>query len=289
MNESRLSRMKDAYLRIPVPEELDMAVKSAISRATPNRPGRLLRSVAIAVAAAVCIFTIAVNALPALAASMQDVPILGRIVEVLTFARFTRSGYDLNLDVPEIRGLGDTALQNGLNERYLAQARELYDGFIEKVGKLEEGQLPHRALDAGYKVKVQSGDMLVIQHWKVETGASGVESVRYDTIDLRNEVLLTLPGLFKSDGYVEVISADIKEQMKAQMATNPEVMYFTDPSDPCTFKEIARDHVFYLNEDHKLVIVFDEYAVAPGCMGVVEFVIPTDVIAEQLVGNGYIR
>jgi hypothetical protein len=46
---------------------------------------------------------------------------------------------------------------------------------------------------------------------------------------------------------------------------------------------------FYINEDGKLVISFNEYDVAPGFMGVVEFVIPTDLIKDLLVSDYYIH
>ena len=37
---------------------------------------------------------------------------------------------------------------------------------------------------------------------------------------------------------------------------------------------------FYLNAEGALVIVFDEYEVAPGSMGMPEFVIPAAALAE---------
>ena len=123
----------------------------------------------------------------------------------------------------------------------------------------------------------------------MEVGASGAESVKYDTIDLDNQVLLTLPGLFKDDGYIDAITANIKEQMTEQMAAAEGVMYFMDEDDPYAFHQIDANQTFYISEDHKLVIVFDEYAVAPGVMGVVEFTIPTGIIADDLAGSTYIQ
>lgn len=44
---------------------------------------------------------------------------------------------------------------------------------------------------------------------------------------------------------------------------------------------------FYINESGKLVLVFDEYEVAHGYMGVVSFEIPTEVVAS-IVKEGYL-
>jgi hypothetical protein len=55
------------------------------------------------------------------------------------------------------------------------------------------------------------------------------------------------------------------------------------------FDSIAKDQSFYINNEGKLVISFDKYEVAPGYMGVVEFIIPSNVIADALVSNVYIK
>ena len=81
---------------------------------TPRRPRRWLgwfRVAGIATATACLLFVAAINAVPALAQSMEDVPVLGRIVEVLTFTRLEASSaeqaYDVEIAVPHIQGLDD--------------------------------------------------------------------------------------------------------------------------------------------------------------------------------------
>jgi len=295
MDDERLREMRRQYANIPIPKELNAVVRKAMARETVERRrtwswGRIA---GVAAAAAVLLFVVSINALPAFAESMQDVPVLGSIVRVLTFTHLGSSSesqaYDVQIDVPEIQGLGNTELQESLNAKYLADAQARYEQFMAEIGGLENGQLAHQALDAGYKVKVQNGALLVIEHWVVETMASGVESVQYDNIDTAQGLLLTLPGLFRDDSYVQIISAYILEQMKAQMAADPNVKYFIAPEDQGGFQEIAPDQDFYINENNRLVIVFDEYAVAPGVMGVVEFEIPTEVIASLLVGTEYVH
>jgi hypothetical protein len=60
-----------------------------------------------------------------------------------------------------------------------------------------------------------------------------------------------------------------------------------NPIDP--FEKITANHNFYINQDNKLVISFDKYEVAPGYMGVVEFIIPTEILSGDLVGSEYIK
>ncbi len=99
--------------------------------------------------------------------------------------------------------------------------------------------------------------------------------------------------LFKDDQYIRLISGNIKEQMKSQMKDNPDKFYWVHgasdvlPTDE--FKAIKKDQNFYINKNGKLVIVFDKYEVAPGYMGSVEFEIPTEAIANDLVSRNYIK
>lgn len=53
---------------------------------------------------------------------------------------------------------------------------------------------------------------------------------------------------------------------------------------PCyeCFHAIAADQNFYINDNNQLVIVFDEYTVAPGSMGMPEFVLPNDILTDLL-------
>ena len=54
---------------------------------------------------------------------------------------------------------------------------------------------------------------------------------------------------------------------------------------PCSFG--GRD--FYINDENQLVIVFDEYEVAPGSMGTPEFVIPTELLNGLLAQPSVLR
>ena len=80
-----------------------------------------------------------------------------------------------------------------------------------------------------------------------------------------------------------------KEQMREQMAADEMIAYWVDSEVPeWDFQSVNDDTTFYVNEAGKLMIVFDEYEVAPGYMGSVEFEIPTEVV-EGLVQDGFLK
>ena len=74
------------------------------------------------------------------------------------------------------------------------------------------------------------------------------------------------------------------------MAADESLVYWVDNEDMSewNFESIKEDNTFYVNENGKLTIVFDEYEVAPGYMGSVEFEIPTEII-QDLVQEGFLK
>lgn len=56
-----------------------------------------------------------------------------------------------------------------------------------------------------------------------------------------------------------------------------------------SFEKIHPNQSFYIDKNSNLVISFDEYKVAPGSMGVVEFLIPTELLSDALISNRYIK
>ena len=129
-----------------------------------------------------------------------------------------------------------------------------------------------------------------------ETAASSSLTIDYETIDKEKDMVITLPSLFKNDQYIARISDYIVEQMRQEMkATNQEKTYWVsgagleDEELVDLFTTIKANQNFYVTEEGKLVVVFDEYEVAPGYMGVVEFEIPIKILADILVSNEYIH
>ncbi len=290
MKQDQLDKWKAQYNHTPMPGALDETVKKAIAQGNRMRPHsrrwtRALTSAAAGVAACMLVL----NLFPATAQALDDVPVVGPIVTVLTFGRFHEKDedgqYEVNIEVPKIEGLTDEALQSGLNEKYLKEAQTLYSDFMKKV-EMKNGEPAHAALDAGYSVQARNGNLITIMHYVDEIQASGMERQTFDTIDTEKQLLITLPSLFQDDSYVEIINQNILAQMREQMEKDEGTVYFIGDDG---FTSIAGDQQFYINDDNKLVIAFDEYAVAPGSMGVVEFVIPTETLSAILVSNAYIK
>lgn len=300
MKNDNLEQLKKEYMDIPIPKELDFVVRKALKESRSNRSKRKRRvsknvAVAASIAVTVAVLTVGINTSPAFAKTLSKVPVVGSIVKVLTFREYTVDDdtFNANIKVPEISGLKDGKLQSSLNEKYLKENEKLYEQFIADMEELKSKGGGHLGVDSGYVVKTDTDRILSVGRYVVTTIVSSSTTFKYDTIDKKNEVLITLPSLFKDDSYVDIISENIKAQMRERHKADDMMVYWVEGVDQeglvdC-FEKISKEQSFYINSQGKLVISFDKYEVAPGYMGIQEFVIPTELISEILVGKEYIN
>jgi hypothetical protein len=219
------------------------------------------------------------------------VPVIGSLVKVLIVREYKidQDKYNAEIKTPAVEGLENKELQNSLNEKYLAENEKLYAEFINDMEALKEAGGGHLGVESGYVVKTDSERILSIGRYVVNTVGSSSTTFKYDTVDKKNEILITLPSLFKDDSYIDVISENIKIQMRQQMKADAQKVYWVEEGDIAPFEKIKANQSFYLSSSHKLVISFDKYEVAPGYMGIVEFEIPTEVLSDVIVSNEYIK
>lgn len=284
-----MEQLKNKYKDIPIPSELDRVVEQALRKKNNKRP---LAWWGAGVAAAAVIFTTSLNISPALAKSLSDVPVVKNIVEVLTFKEYhlNEGNYEADIQVPKIDNMENTSLQESLNNKYLAESQQLYEKFMSEMEAQKAfGEDGHLRIESGFEIKTETEQILSIGRYVEETMASSMTTIHYDTIDKQNQLLITLPILFKDSSYQEIISENIKQQMRQQMAEDESKVYWIEPSDPDAFTTIKENQNFYINADNQLVISFNEYEVAPGYMGTVEFVIPTEELQGVLVSNEYLK
>ncbi len=286
-----ISDMKKEYENTPIPEELDFLVRRTLKKENnKQKRHKWTKNIMTGVASAAALFVITVNVSPAAANAMAEVPALGNLVKVVTFREYTyKDGhYEADVKVPKVTGLDNMELEKHLNEKYLEENTKLYKDFIKEIGT-DDLNKANLALFTDYKVILDTDSLLVMANEKLEIAASGAQSVHYDTIDKKNQLVITLSSLFKDDSYIDVITKNILSQMKEQMAKDEGKTYFIADGTEDGFKTISADQNFYLNKDGKLVISFNEYDVAPGVMGIVEFVIPTEAIKDILVSDYYVK
>lgn len=222
-------------------------------------------------AAVLALFIAVPNVSPAAAAAMADVPVLGAIVRVVTFRNYVYDdgSYSADVSVPELEG-GQAA--QAVNEQVQAWTDRLI-GQFEETCQAELGREGYLGLDVTSAVVTDSDAWFTLRIDAVETQASGYQFSRFYHIDKATDRVVTLGELFREDAdWSAVLTREVRQQMEERMAADSGASYF-----PEELTEIGPDQNFYFNGSGELVLVFDEYTVAPGSMGMPEFAIPAEV------------
>ena len=212
------------------------------------------------VAAAVLALFIAVpNVSPAAAAALAEVPVLGTIVELVTFRSWTYDDGHASADVtvPELDG---SAAAREVSDQVRAYTDQLIARFQADCETLGGG---YKSLDVISTVVTDSDTWFTLRVDATETQASGYQFSRFYHIDKTTGQVVTLADLFREDAdYVTALSGEVLRQMEERMAADESVRYF-----PEEFTAIDPQQNFYFNGEGELVLVFDEYTIAPGSMG----------------------
>lgn len=280
--QEQMNMLKKEYEQIEVPAQALTVLQAGIDKAKREGHSGVMpkRSYwgAWAAAAAVLVFIAVPNVSPTAAMAMADMPVLNKVVQVVTFNRYTQMTedklYAANVQTAKLEVQGDAQLQSSVGE-INAEVKVYAEQMIAQFQQEMEAQGGVYGLDIGYTVVTDSDKWFTLEIITTETMASGAETVRYYNLDKETGKYVHLADLFpKGYDYVTAISEDIKAQMMQRMAEDENQSYFINGDMPEEdFQQIAPDQQFYVNQDGQLVIVFNEYEVAPGSMGCPQFIV----------------
>ena len=243
-----------------------------------NRGILYLRRGLATAAACLCIITALANVDPVISNAMGHLPIIGAISRVVTFRTFENSSgdFEAKVEVPKIQG--ETGADISANQEIEAYAEGLIRQYEEDLAAASgEGNY---AMNSSYDVAYDGERYLCIRLRTTLVMAGATENVKVFTVDKESGRTVGL-GELCDEALLQKISQNIKEQMEAQMAADDKVSYFLHSDvEEWNFKELTGDESFYFAQDGSLVICFDEYEVAPGYMGAVEFTIPREITGD---------
>ncbi|MEE0247493.1 DUF3298 domain-containing protein [Peptacetobacter hiranonis] len=285
MKNDKIDKLKENYNNIEIPKELDDVINDAFNESenkkleNNKKDWRRNMKKWYASAAAVGLIIVSVNASSTFAKSLENIPVIGNIIRVVNFNnyRIDKDGMDVSISLPEVSS-DSKDLEYKLNKEFEKEGKEAYKKYEAEVEKLEkEGKTTHKSAEMWSETVAENDKTLSVAIYNTETEASASTSRKIYNIDKKDKTILTLEGMFGNNDYVDVLSKNILSQMKERTKKDSNDVYFVDN----TFK-IKKDQPFYINDKGELVICFDEYEVAPGSAGLVEFVIPSNVVSKLM-------
>ena len=269
-------------------------IKKKFRDKTMNKKGKFKKRIITGLSTAACIcvaFIGVVNINTSFAAQLIDIPAIGTITKLVTIDKLALNDKyrEINIEIPAIEGIEDAKAQEEINSILKQRGIAVYDKALENSDKLKDesekagflSSMPE-IVNQSYTVIRNDEDILSFKVVTTKIRASGYETAHFYNVDLRNSKLLKLSDLFNKDyDYISVINNEIISKMK-EAIKKEDAGFFIEH-----FTTIDDNTNFYINEEGNLVIVFNEYEIAAGYMGMAEFIIDTSLFDNNISGSGY--
>lgn len=253
------------------------------------KPSAVAKNAASHVAVSLLLAVCLLNFLPNTMQTAAALPAVGNVIRMLDVhsyhAYFSWGSSDLQVNAPQVSSdpvLPSPSGVDDMNQKMEDYIKAVEDEFLYQFSRRYNGYV---ASDTGYNILRDDEHLLSVQFYTTVNMGGSFEYTRCFTLDKTSGTILTLADLFaEGSDYVSAISADILRQMEEQVAAG-EADYFIPGgifSDEECFQAIDPDQDFYLDENNRLIIVFEEYEVAPGSAGAPKFAVEPEVLQEIL-------
>ena len=241
-----------------------------------------IRKFNYAIAMAMLMFVLLTNVSPKFAYAMQELPIIGDIVKVITIRNyFDKDGNsEIEMEIPNIKN--DNNSQSQTNENVNEDVNQLTQNILDKF-YAEENSENHLSIKVKSDVIENNKYWFTLKLTISELAASSDLKYKYYNIDKRTDEIVKLSDLFDDENYKKAISEEIKKQMISRMEKDNDVVYWIDEeNEEWNFNMIEGNQNFYLSNKGNIVIVFDKYEVGPGSTGTPEFEINKEIYEKYL-------
>lgn len=186
---------------------------------------------------------------------MEQIPIIGPLVEVVTFRdyEYETERNKADIEVPEIKpveiesnGAEDREVQEKLDktaEEINAEIQKITDDLIQEFEANLDEEMGHQDLLVKSEILTTTPEYFTLKLICYQGAGSGYEWNYFYTIDLNTGERLKLKDIFvEGADYITPISENIKEQMRAQMEADENVYYWLDDEiEEWNFKAITEE------------------------------------------------
>ena len=292
-NKEDLSPYREKYQSTVMSDEGIDKMKAKIDQAkrANSISRRNLSRIRWTAAVAACLTVLILpNTSSKVAYAMEQIPVIGGLVSVITFRDYKYDSDRNNADIEVPNVVVDDELVSADNadtikkttEEINTEIEEITDELIKEFETYAEDELGYQDVMVKSEVLKTTPDYFTLKLICYEGAGSGYEWNYFYTIDLKTGKRLALKDIFVDGAdYITPISENIKTQMQKQMDADENVHYWlNDEFEEWNFKSITDETSFYLDEKGDLVICFNEGDVAPMYMGTVSFTIPSNVIKD---------
>ncbi len=271
--------------------EIPASVKDKIEKTLADLPEKKAKPASVrvlpkAAAAAACfifiVFFLFPNISVTYAHALEQLPVIGDLVRVVTIRNYFYADeyHELDVDVPQVDIENSEAfdlINKDIDELTDALVQQFYSD-LAAIG--DDG---HGSVYADYQTVTDTERWFTLKIRVTEASGSSNTYFKYYHVNKQTGSIVRLGDLAADNRFYECIEQEIQKQMRTEMEQNSDLIYWTEDSViGKDLRSVSPDHNFYWNKDGDLVIPFDKYEIAPGYMGTPEFTISKELLKDVM-------
>jgi len=271
--------------------EIPASVKDKIEKTLADLPEKKANPASVrvlpkAAAAAACfifiVFFLFPNISVTYAHALEQLPVIGDLVRVVTIRNYFYADeyHELDVYVPQVDIENSEAfdlINKDIDELTDALVQQFYSD-LAAIG--DDG---HGSVYADYQTVTDTERWFTLKIRVTEASGSSNTYFKYYHVNKQTGSIVRLGDLAADNRFYERIEQEIQKQMRTEMEQNSDLIYWTEDSVIGKYlRSVSPDHNFYWNKDGDLVIPFDKYEIAPGYMGTPEFTISKELLKDVM-------
>ena len=285
MKQSFDQEIRDALQQEPISVPASVHERTEqILDALPEKESKpklfvLPRAVVRATQAAACILFVLLVLLPNIsvtyAQAVENIPVIGSLVEIFTIRNYFYSDdrHELDVQVPQVSDPDNQSASNLINQN----VNELTSAVIQQF--YADMEITHDkgygSIYIDYETVTNTDKWFTLKLTVTELAASSNTYFRFYHIDRTTGTYVTFGDLFDEADYPALEQLIIR-QMRREMDENEDAVYWIDGAEVGeNFTALSSTQNFYFDDAGNLVIVYNKYEVGPGYMGCPEIEIPS--------------
>lgn len=270
-NQEKLAKnLKKQFDDVDINQIEITTIKMAIQKAKKARRIRkITRIVSLSTVATFIVLFILPTISPQIAEAMDKIPIIRYFINIDSTEKRISKNIEVNQPTIDIKEKDEAT--NKVIKDFNVEIDTYIKGLIKDF-KAQHSDIDHANLSVDYSVIKDTNNMFSVKIEGCETAASGYMFSKIYHINKVTGKIISLKDIFKSGvNYTKIVNKEINSEIKKE---NKENTYF--------FEGIKDDQNFYFDNKFNLVICFDEYEIASGSEGELEFTINRNKIEKYL-------
>lgn len=188
-------------------------------------------------------------------------------LQLLKEKHYETEGTIVTVKIPHVVNVKDDKVKKVIN-KLITQAIDDFTNEFKEFDK--EPNTEHKLIaDITFQNYYSDDKIISFSINATQIMADSYLQKKFYTVDLKTGEVYNIEHFLGSD-YQNIVKKSVQQQIAENKEKYPNLMYFDEVVNNL---KITNEQPFYINKDNQVVVVFNQFEIAPGYMSLPEFII----------------